>query len=320
MKKTIVALLVLLMVLTGCGSNGNGDKLKIGVLQLAEHPSLDATYNGMVEMLNELVGEENYVVDLQNAQGDLTNADMMANKFVNDKVDVIYAIGTNAAQSAYNAAEAAGIPVVFNAVTDPVAADLVETMEKPGRNVTGVSDISPAKKQLSIVKEILPNAKKIGVVYNVGEVNSMVQIEVLQSVAGELGLEIVVKGVSNVQDITLAAQQLSSEVDAFYNITDNMVVAAMASIVDVANTAKLPVFASEDGQFDEGLLATESLSYHALGREAGTIINDILKNGKKAADIPVVTSDSTVLYVNEDVAKTLGIVLPESVLSRKAER
>lgn len=320
--KKISLVLVLMLVLTACAGKGGGntDKYRVGVIQWADHVSLDASYEGMKDELDSLLGEDNYSIDYQNAQGQASTSEQIVAKFITDKVDLIYAIATPAAQTAYNQTEGTGIPVVFNAVTDPVLAELVESMEKPGGHVSGVSDISPVKKQLSIVSEILPDAKKVGIMYNIGEVNSVVQIETITEVGKEIGLEIVAVGVSEQSEIPLAVGKLVNEVDALYNITDNMMVSASATLIDAANAVNKPVIATEDGAFDLGILATESLSYYGFGQAAGKMIKEILVDGKDVATMPVVISDATNLYVNTEVAEQLGIELPQSVIDRIVER
>ncbi len=318
--KKLAVVMVMLLVLVGCGSKSpqtnDATKYKIGVIQLAEHPSLDATYEGMKTVVESALGKDNVTFDYKNAQGVIANADMIVSKFVSEGVDLIYAIATNAAQSAYNAAEGTDIPVVFNAVTDPVSAGIVESLENPGKNITGVSDLSPLELQLQIVRDILPDAKRVGIMYNVGESNSPIQIDVLKKVAGNIGLEIVDKGVSEQSEIPLVAKALSSEVDAFYNITDNMMVQSTELLVSIADEAKIPVFATEDGKLDMGLLGADSLSYVRLGEVAGDQVVSILKDGKDAGSIPVTVLNETKLYLNESVAEKLGIEIPLAVLDR----
>lgn len=324
MKKIVLLLLVSLLVLSGCaqdtGKETPASKFRIGVIQLADHPALDAAYEGMIEELDTLIGKDKYEVIFKNAQGKLTEAELIAEQFVDDKLDLIYAIATNAAQAAANKSKGTDIPVVFNAVTDPIAAELVASMENSGNNITGVSDISPIDRQLAIVTEVLPDAKKVGVLYNIGEVNSKVQLEALEEAAADLGLTIISKGVSNEAELQLAADQIATEVDAIYNMTDNMIVAATSMIVNAADKTGIPVFATEDGQIDQGILATESLSYKQLGHEGGRIIADILVNAKKPSDIPVYVTDKTELIVNEAQAKKLNITLPESITQRAVLR
>lgn len=319
--KKIISALALLLVLTACGSGAKDTvKYRIGAIQLADHASLDAAYHGMHDSLDDLLGEGNYAVDFKNAQGDNATVEQIVAKFVSDDVDLIYAIATPAAQAAYNQTEGKDIPVVFNAVTDPVAAGLVDSMDKPGGHVSGVSDISPVEKQLKIVQEILPNVGEVGILYNVGEANSISQIATIEEVAAKIGLKLNVVGVSEQSEIPLAVGKLVGEVDALYNITDNMMVAASATLIDAADGAKIPVFASEDGAYDLGILATESLSYYEFGKAAAGMIKEILVDGKDVGTLEVVVSDATNLYVNEEVAKVLGIELPASVTDRATNR
>lgn len=319
--KKIISALALLLVLTACGSGAKDTvKYRIGAIQLADHASLDAAYQGMHDSLDDLLGEGNYAVDFKNAQGDNATVEQIVAKFVSDDVDLIYAIATPAAQAAYNQTEGKDIPVVFNAVTDPVAAGLVDSMDKPGGHVSGVSDISPVEKQLKIVQEILPNVGEVGILYNVGEANSISQIATIEEVAAKIGLKLNVVGVSEQSEIPLAVGKLVGEVDALYNITDNMMVAASATLIDAADGAKIPVFASEDGAYDLGILATESLSYYEFGKAAAGMIKEILVDGKDVGTLKVVVSDATNLYVNEEVAKVLGIELPASVTDRATDR
>lgn len=315
MKKLWI-LIIMMILIVGCGSKTSEDKYKIGVLQLADHPSLDATYDGLVVVLNEKIGEDNYVLDYQNALGDPSNVTLMAQKLVDDENDVIYAIATNAAQAVYGAAQTVGIPVVFNAVTDPVEAGLVDSMTSSGRHATGVSDVAPIDIQMALIKEVLPNVKNVGMLYNTGEINSIVQIEIAEKEAEKLGITIIKQGVSNASEIETATLALSEKVDALYNITDNMIVSATAQVTSIAASVGIPVFAAEDGKLDEGILATDSIDYYNLGILGGETVVDILVNGKNPKDIPVKTVTETVLYVNQDVAESLGIALPQSVLDR----
>lgn len=316
MKKLLSVLLVMLLI-AGCASSKDGDdKFKIGVLQLANHPSLDATYDGFIDELNSILGEDAYSVIYHNAEGEPSNVTVMAQKLVDEKVDLIYAIATNAAQAVYSAAQDSQIPLIFNAVTDPVDAGLVESMEKPGSHATGVSDVAPIDIQIQLIKEVLPNAKNIGILYNTGEDNSRVQIEIAEAEAAKLGLTIVKQGISNASEIEIAASQLVDKVDAIYNITDNMIVKATAQVVSIANDAKVPVFAAENGQMDQGILAADSIDYKNLGHLAGEIAQSILVDKKAPSDIPVQTVSETVLFLNEDVAKSLGITLSDNILTR----
>ena len=324
MKKKLLGGLALALLLAGCGNSGDSDKektddgkktYKIGIIQQMEHPALDSAREGLEKYLKGKT-DANFEITVKNAQGDNGTADTIAKQFVSDDVDLIYSIATNASQAAVNATGGTDIPVVFNAVTDGVEAKLVTSNEKPGGNVTGVSDAAPLEKQLEMIREFLPEAKKIGMIYNIGEVNGKLQVKQVEKLASKYNFKIVKKGVSATTEIATAAEQLAGDVDCIYNITDNMVVSATASITDKANAKNIPVFAAEDGQMKAGLLASDSISYEKLGEQAGSVAYDILVNGKKAGDIPVETAKDTTLYINKKVAEQLGIKIPDSLAER----
>lgn len=324
MKKKLLGGLALALLLAGCGNSGDSDKektddgkktYKIGIIQQMEHPALDSAREGLEKYLKGK-SDAKFEITVKNAQGDNGTADTIAKQFVSDDVDLIYSIATNASQAAVNATGGTDIPVVFNAVTDGVEAKLVTSNEKPGGNVTGVSDAAPLEKQLEMIREFLPEAKKIGMIYNIGEVNGKLQVQQVEKLASKYNFEIVKKGVSATTEIATAAEQLAGDVDCIYNITDNMVVSATASITDKANAKNIPVFAAEDGQMKAGLLASDSISYEKLGEQAGSVAYDILVNGKKAGNIPVETAKDTTLYINKKVAEQLGIKIPDSLAER----
>ena len=324
MKKKLLGGLALALLLAGCGNSGDSDKektddgkktYKIGIIQQMEHPALDSAREGLEKYLKGK-SDAKFEITVKNAQGDNGTADTIAKQFVSDDVDLIYSIATNASQAAVNATGGTDIPVVFNAVTDGVEAKLVTSNEKPGGNVTGVSDAAPLEKQLEMIREFLPEAKKIGMIYNIGEVNGKLQVKQVEKLASKYNFKIFKKGVSATTEIATAAEQLAGDVDCIYNITDNMVVSATASITDKANAKNIPVFAAEDGQMKAGLLASDSISYEKLGEQAGSVAYDILVNGKKAGDIPVETAKDTTLYINKKVAEQLGIKIPDSLAER----
>lgn len=322
MKKGLALLIMALLVLAGCSPTGRDaeDTLHIGVLVFAEHPALEAAVEGMQAYLADNGLDETKVTyTVQNAQADSAIADTIARNFVNDGVDLIYAVATNSAQAAYNATLNTDIPVVFNAVTDPVAAEIVASLDHPGGNVTGVSDEAPIEKQLQLIKEILPEATKIGMLQNSSEVNSQVQIELVQELAPKYGLEVVVKSVSAASEIAIAAGQLAEAVDAIYTITDNLIVNATATIVHQATLAAIPVFNAEDGQKDQGILASDSISYLELGKVAGKQIVSILVDGQDPGAIAVEKSTATNLFLNQTKAAELNIELPQSVVDRASK-
>ena len=218
MKKIVTLGLIMMLLLVGCSQaepTVEGEDVKvIGVLLLVTHPALDATLEGLVSELEAMGFAGKFEIVLENANGDPTTADLIAKKFVSDKVDMIYAIATPAAQAAFNATQGTDIPVVFNAVTDAVAAGIVASNEAPGGNVTGVSDAAPLDRQLQLIRDLLPEAKKIGMLYNLGEVNGIIQIDQVKVLAPQFGLEVVAVGVTNASEMASAAQQIAGEVDA----------------------------------------------------------------------------------------------------------
>lgn len=320
MKKKLMAGLATCLLLTGCGSSSNeetkGDSktYTIGIVQHMTHGSLDASVKGFKDYLNKKGIEVEFVE--KNAQGDKGTNDLITQQFVSDDVDLIYAVATPSATAAVNSTLGKEIPVLFNAVTDPVDAQLVKSMEKPGGNITGVSDAAPLEKQLQLIRDFLPDAKTIGMIYNIGEPNGKIQVEQVKKLAPDFGFTVEEKGISQTSEITTAAQQLADTTDCIYNITDNSVVAATPSITDKANAKNIPVFAAEDGQMESGLLATDSISYTKLGEQAGSMAYEILVNGKKPKDMPVETAKDTKLYINKKVAETLGIKIPEALDKR----
>ncbi|MEG0468940.1 ABC transporter substrate binding protein [Amedibacillus sp. YH-ame6] len=322
MYKKLISTIAVCLLLTGCGSSTdketNSDSkdktYTIGIVQHMTHGSLDAAVKGFKDYLNEKGIEVKFIE--KNAQGDKGTNDLITQQFVSDKVDLIYAVATPSATAAVNSTMGKDTPVLFNAVTDPVDAQLVKSMEKPGANITGVSDAAPLEKQIQLIRDFLPDAKTIGMIYNIGEPNGKIQVEQVKELAPKYGFTVEEKGISQTSEIATAAQQLADSVDCIYNITDNSVVAATPSITDKANAKNKPVFAAEDGQMESGLLASDSISYTKLGEQAGAMAYDILVNGKKPKDMPVQTAKDTALYINKEVAKKLGITIPEELAKR----
>jgi putative ABC transport system substrate-binding protein len=226
---SILLLAVALMIVGGVSSFTGAQPLVIGVTQIVEHPALDAARDGFIAALEEAGYKEgeDVVYDLQNAQGDFTNAISIAQKFKDDKVDLIVAIATPTAQAALQVNQE--IPIVINAVTDPVAASLAKSWESSGNNLTGMSDAAPNKQQVELIPLFLPEAKNVGTIYNAGEANSVVQIEVARETCKELGLNLIEVTVSNSSEVLMAAQSLAGRVEAIYIVTDNTVVSALES-------------------------------------------------------------------------------------------
>ena len=332
MKRRTVAVLltaVMTMAMTaGCaGSSGSSDSgsgeesYTIGISQFAEHGSLDNCREGFLQGLEEegIVEGENLTVDYKNAAADMGTASQISDTFVSDKVDMICAIATPTAQSAYNAAMDTDIPVIYTAVTDPVAAELADEEGNPVGNVTGTSDELPIKAQLEMIRTMLPDAQKIGIMYTTSEANSISALETYKELAGDYDFEIVEKGITATADISLAADDLLSQVDCITNLTDNTVVASLPTILEKANEKGIPIFGSEIEQVKIGCLAAEGLDYIALGKQTGQMAAKVLKGEAEASELPYETITEPGFYVNTKVAENLGITVPEELAGTVVE-
>jgi putative tryptophan/tyrosine transport system substrate-binding protein len=324
MKKSLALVLIgLLLVLSACGGGsketGGGEKqekvVKVGITQLVEHPSLDAAREGFIEALKDAGYEEgkNLKLDYQNAQGDMNNNGSIAQKLVADKNDVILAIATPSAQSVVKATK--DIPILFTAITDPVGAQLVQSIEKPGGNVTGTSDTHPdaIKNTIGAIKKFVPKAKKVGIIYNNGEPNSVVNVKNAKEALKAEGLEPVETTISTSSEVKQAAESLVGRADVLYIPKDNTVVAALESVLTVAQAQDIPTFVGEGDSVKRGAFASYGLDYHALGYTTGKMAVDILK-GKKPADIPVGFPEKLELYVNKKAAAEEGVTLTDELL------
>ena len=232
---------------------------------------------------------------------------------------MICAIATPSAQSAYNAAMDSDIPVVYTAVTDPVEAELTDEDNMPVGNVTGTSDKLPIEEQLKMIREILPDAKTLGIMYTTSEANSISAIEEYEELAGDYGFELVTTGISTTADVSLAADDLLSQVDCITNLTDNTVVASLPTILEKANEKNIPVFGSEIEQVRIGCLAAEGIDYIALGEQTGKMAAQILKGEKEASEMECEVITEPGFYVNTKVAENLGITVPEELASSAVE-
>ena len=279
-------------------------KYKIGITQIVSHPALDQSREGFKDALKEAGLDVEY--DEQNAQGDITIANTIANKFVTDKVDLIFSIATPTTLAAVNATSS--IPIIFTAVTDPEAAGLI----KP--NVTGSSDrVDNVAEQLDVLKELNPNATTIGVLYNSSEQNSVTQVELIKKVAAEKGIKVEEQAVTAVSELTQALDNLLSKADALYIPTDNLVVSNMPVVVERANAAKKIVIATDEGSVTNGALYTKGIDFYELGKEAGKLAAQILKDGKSPSDLEIVTLKPTNLVFNKKTMEAIGVTLPEKL-------
>ena len=318
MKRIISIIVAIALVCTAAAACAEG--YRIGIGQFAQQGSLDNCYTGFVEGLAEagLVEGENLTIDPQNAQADMGIAQQIAAQFAAEKVDMMVGIATPMAQACYNAADGA-IPTIFTAVTDPVAAGFVKEDGTAAGEVTGTSDALPVEAQLKMIRAMLPDATKIGILYTTSEVNSISAIEIYKSLAGDYGFEIVESGISTTADIPLALDALLSKVDCLTNLTDNTVVSALALVLDKANAAGKPVFGSEIEQVKLGCAAAEGLDYIALGRQTGLMAAKVLKGEAKAIEIPYEIITEPQLYVNSEALAKFGITLSDELAARAIE-
>lgn len=291
--------------------------IQVGITQIVEHPALDAARQGFMDRLAELGYAEgtDVVYDIQSAQGDPGTALTIAQKFAADRVDLVLAIATPTAQAAAQAIR--DIPILITAVTDPVAAELVDSIERPGGNVTGTSDLTPVRSQLELLKALVPSAGRVGVIYNAGEVNSVVQVELARDAAADLGLQIVEATAVNSSEVLQAAQSLVGRVDAIYVPTDNTVVSAIEAVVLVAERARLPLIAGEDLSVEQGALATVGLDYYQLGRQTADIAQRVLQ-GENPADIAIEYQDEMSIVLNLGAAARMGVSIPDEILAQAA--
>ncbi|GAB6181334.1 ABC transporter substrate-binding protein [Desulfotomaculum defluvii] len=325
MKKLLLSIMVMLLTvgLVGCGGSGEApknqeaDQVKLGIVQIVEHPALDAARNGFLDLMKEKgYDDTKMVVDYQNAQGDQGNLQTIARKFVQDKSSLVLAIATPSAMTMAN--ETKDIPILITAVTDPVSAKLVNSLEKPETNVTGTTDMNPVKDQLQLIKDLVPSAKKIGIIYNSSEVNSQVQVDVADKAAPELGLELVKVTVTVSSEVMQAAQSLVGKVDAIYLPTDNMVISSMAAVLKVAEENKIPVISGESNSVENGALATVGIDYYQLGRTTAEMAIRVL-NGEKPQEMAIQGQPGTDIVINLQAAERMGVTVPED-LKQKAKK
>lgn len=312
MKKVISLILIAIFALSifaSCGDTQN-DTIKVGVIQYVSHPSLDNCYIGVEAALREGLGDS---VEITRQIGSDSSPDSdcstYAAQFAAQNYDLLVAIATPAASSAFAAAEAKDIPVVFCAVSDPIAIGLVQSLEKPGYNCSGTSDVLNMEAQLELITALQPDVKKIGVLYTSSEANSIAQLALLEEAAKDFSIEIVPQSIQTDADIPAAAAYLCTKVDCINNFTDNKVVNNLSVLLLAAKTAGIPVYGSEVEQVKNGCIASMSIDYVALGEETGKIAVDALK-GASLAETPVKIVSEVTPVVNTEVLASFGIDLP----------
>lgn len=314
MKKIIAVMLAVIMLLAfaGCGETQNekNSVLKIGIIQYMSHPSLDNCYNGVISAL-ESSGLQ-YTVDYQIGSGNSADSDCtnFAKNMVAANYDMIIAIATPAAKSAFAATDDTEIPVIFCAVSDPVAAGLVESMDAPGYLCTGTSDVLDLEAQVALIKAMQPEVKSIGILYTSSEDNSITNLKNFKAICDKEGIEVVATAVQGASDIPSAAEELASKVDCINNFTDNNVVNNLSVVLTAADKYGIPVYGSEEEQVINGCLASVSIDYVALGRVTGEMAVSVLK-GEDASTMAVKTITEATPVINSSVLKKLGLSTPD---------
>ncbi len=288
---------------------------KVAVSQIVEHPALDATRQGLIDGLKSKGYEQgkNLDFDYKTAQGNPAIAVQIARQFVGEQPDVLVGIATPTAQALVSATRT--IPVVFTAVTDPVGAKLVSSMEQPGKNVTGLSDLSPVAQHVELIKEILPNAKSIGVVFNPGEANAVALVDLLKQSAEAQGLKVVEATALKSADVQSATQAIAEKTDVIYAATDNTVASAIEGMIVAANQAKTPVLGGATSYVEKGAIASLGFDYYQVGVQTADYVAAILE-GAAPGSLDVKVAKGSDLVVNTSAAKMLGITIPASVLDR----
>lgn len=318
------------MMLAGCGGAGNTEgesdaaseaaatametPVDIGIIQLMEHPALDASREGFVAALAEAgyTDGDKINIELQNAQGDQSNLNTISQKFVSDGKDLILAIATPAAQTIANATS--DIPILITAVTDPAESGLVESNEIPNCNVSGTSDLTPVAEQIELLTKILPDAKKITIMYCSGEQNSLIQADMAEEAATSLGLEVERKTVTSTNDVAQVTESVIGTCDAVYIPTDNVLASSMPLVTSITNPAGLPVIVGETGMVNGGGLASVAIDYTNIGKLTGKMAAEIIE-GADIKTMPIQYDKEPELVVNETAAAELGITIPDDIKS-----
>jgi putative ABC transport system substrate-binding protein len=290
------------------------DKYTVSVNQIVEHPALDAVRNGFKDVLKEKGYDVAYNVHI--AQGNISTANLIAKQILGEKPDLVLAIATPTAQACAQAIKQ--IPILITAVTDPVGAGLVASLEKPGANISGMTDMSPVDRQVDLIREFIPGVKKIGMIYNSGEANSVSILNVLKKECAARGIEVEEATVTNASGVTQAARSLVGRADAVYIPTDNTVVSVFEAITKVCVENKLPLFAADVDSVPRGAIAALAIDYYQMGRQTALMAERIFK-GENTAAMPVETLQDLKLYVNPAKAGEMGLRVPDSVMKKTDE-
>lgn len=297
---------------SSAGSSADGKTVKVGVLQLVSHPSLDQIYKGIQDGLAEEGYKGDQIkIDFMNAEGDQSKVATMSKQLVANDNDVLVGIATPAAQGL--AAATQDKPIVMGAVTDPVGANLVKDLKKPGGNITGVSDHNPAQQQLDLIKQLTPDVKTIGVLYSSSEDNSKTQVEEFKALAEKAGYKVEEYSVPSTNEIASTVNVMTGKVDAIWVPIDNTIASAFSTVVSSNKDAKKPIYPSAAAMVEEGGLASVVVDQYDLGVATGKMAAKMLK-GEKPGDTPVQIFNTGKSVINKKNAQELGINLPQDVL------
>lgn len=298
--------------------SASSEKVKIGVLQFVTHDSLDEIYKGIKAGLEEggYSTTDNLDIDFMNAEADQSQVQTMSKKLVDNGNELLIGIATPAAQGLANATTE--LPIIMGAVTDPVGANLVKDLKNPGGNITGVSDQTPVADAVSLIKEITPEAKTIGVLYSSNEDNSKIQVAEFKAAAEEAGYTVLEYAVASSNELASTVEVATSKTDVLFTPVDNTVASAFSTVVSVANKTKTPIFTSVEDMVEGGGIASVTLSQYDLGVATGKMAAKIL-DGANPGDTPVQIFNEGTVVVNQKVAKELGINLSEEIINKASK-
>lgn len=310
----LLAFLLVPSLLSASPAPDKGRVYRLAITQIVEHPSLDAIRKGIIDELEKHgFTPDNLQIFYDSAQGNIAIASQIAQRFVAAFPDAIVAIATPSAQTAVNAVKDSQIPVIFGAVTDPISAKIVTSLEKPNNNVTGTIDLPPTKTQLEFIKEVYPNIKKLGVLYNPGETNNVLQVSEIKKHAASLGIEVIESTPTKTSEVSAAAKSLVTKTEAILLPNDNTVVSALESVLKAATEASIPIFTSDPDSVKKGALAAIANDQYDVGRATGKIVAHIL-SGEQASSIPVRAIQISKRYVNKNTAQDLALTITGDVV------
>ena len=317
MKKWIaisMALILFAVMMTSCDNQKakENETIEIGIVQIVDHTSLNEIREAFIAELKAL-GITNVNIDYKDAQGDMSAMSTICSGFVGDEKDLIVAIATPSAQAALQAATGTDIPVVFSAVTDPIGAELVTSLEAPDKNATGTSDAIDVEQIFSLAEKLTPDAKTFGLLYTTGEANSVSVINDVKAYAEKNGIAVVDKGITNISELQQSLESMVGQVDAIFSPIDNTIASAMTTVAQFSREQKIPVYPAADSMVKDGGFATVGINYTLLGKETAVIAKKII-DGTPVSEIPVVTLKELDTVVNTTTAATLGIEIPADIL------